>query len=328
MKICNKTSSFISRTIIIIALFSFFLLFFCKVQYPYIFNDEKLYIELAKSFHNSGKFIFENKILHIPRVLYSILISPAFYFNKFELSFRAIQLFNHVVYVLSAIPIFLITRKLLGNQNQKNSLITRPDFLIVCAYLIMPMRLYANVALPETLFSFFFLFAFYFMWRFLCEPNLILGFSAITFFFLSFFTKQQAAFLLPVFISALFIELIYNKNQRKQLMFVLGTSLIVIAIISVFLLQKNYIPNHYFEIIFSNPKKLFPAWKSFIAQFLIIGWLWLNGYFRGSRFYNIRKLAITSPPFKGDLGGCNNRTWRIQFRSLENCRTDKEFLLL
>ena len=240
-----------------------FMFVFNHVHFPYFFFDEKFYIELAQSFNSFHRFVFEGEALHPLRILYSVIISPAFYFSDFNISYKLIQWFNHLVFSLSVIPVFLLTKQLSKNNTYA--------FLISIAVLVMPGRLYANVALPESLFLFLFLFCVYFFWKFICEPNFPTCFFSIFFFLLCFFTKQQCLLLIPVFALTFLLELIFRKKKKMFIIFLCISGLFLISGI-VFVLQKKLFV-HYTGLFSLKPKSLITSYKCFAAQFLVLGWI-------------------------------------------------------
>ena len=264
---------------------------FCKVQYPYIFFDEKFYIELAQSFHKYRDFVYEGNQQHTSRALYAIIISPLFTFSQFTTSFRAIQIFNQIVYALSAIPVFLITYKL-GEKQETKKFSLQTAFLIVMAFLIMPARLYANTVMPESLFLLFFLWSFYFSWQFLCKKQLLSAIFGIIFFVLAFFTKQQVIIIIPAVFIALLVEIIFNKKERKKLILFLAVGIFSLISISFILYKKEFIPAHYFKLFSINLINLVHNWKSFAAQFLMLGWICglLSFIFLIKAVFNLHKL--------------------------------------
>jgi len=282
----NNRITFLYLIICLVISVPLFMLVFNGVQYPYIFFDEKFYIELAQSFHKYRTFIYEGNQQHTSRALYAIIISTFFAFKQFTTSFRAIQVFNNAVYALSAIPVFLITTKLIDNQNKLTY-----AFLISIAFIVMPARLYANTAMPESLFLLFFLWLFYFTWQFLCKRQFWSAFSAFVFFILAFFTKQQIVIIVPAVFITLLVELFFNK-KKKLMIFLLAGIFILISIIVIFY-RKKFIPAHYFNLFSINLNHLLLNWKSFIAQILMLGWICglLPFLFLIRAVLNLRKLS-------------------------------------
>ena len=240
-----------------------FMFMFNHVNYPYFFFDEKFYIELAQSFHSFHRFVFEGQALHPLRILYSVIISPVFYFSDFNISYKLIQWFNHFAFSLSVIPVFLLTKKLSKNNDYV--------FLISIAVLVMPGRLYSNIALPESLFICLFLFCVYFLWEFICKPDLLTGSLSLLFFLLSFFTKQQCLLLIPVFVFTFLLELIFKKKKKLFVVFLCITGLFLISGI-IFVLQKKMFA-HYFSLFSLNTKTLIASYKCFAAQLFILCWI-------------------------------------------------------
>ena len=83
---------------------------------PWIFQDELLYSELAKSFAATGTFAVRD----VPGaqgfgVVYSILISPAYWlYQNVTDAYEAIKAINAVLMSLAAVPTYLLARRVLG----------------------------------------------------------------------------------------------------------------------------------------------------------------------------------------------------------------------
>lgn len=78
--------------------------------------DEELYISMARSFHYDGVFSQNGKILNYSCVLYSILLSVAYFFYSPE-QIMFVMRFIGILSMLSSIfPIYLLSESILGSE--------------------------------------------------------------------------------------------------------------------------------------------------------------------------------------------------------------------
>lgn len=80
--------------------------------------DEELYLALAKSFHYERRFVADGVPVNYSCVLYSMLLSAAYYFYAPEKILHIMRLFNVCVMCSSVFPVWLLADRLLGNRKQ------------------------------------------------------------------------------------------------------------------------------------------------------------------------------------------------------------------
>ncbi len=178
----------------------------------YVTADEELYVALAKSFHYTGSFEVNGKMANYNCVLYSILISLAYYFYSPE-SILFFMRFIGVICMCSAIfPIWLLARRMLKNEKEIvfiSGLSMLMPYMFDCAYLIQEVLSY-----PLFLWTIYFLFLAY---EQLIIPKgykpFILG---AVFSVFSFFTKTYLFFIPVVFNICLFLEA-WKKKRAKEI---------------------------------------------------------------------------------------------------------------
>lgn len=76
--------------------------------------DEELYISMARSFHYDGVFSQKGQILSYSCVLYSMLLSLAYFFYRPEHIMLAMRLLGVLVMLSSIFPIYLLSKSVLG----------------------------------------------------------------------------------------------------------------------------------------------------------------------------------------------------------------------
>lgn len=81
--------------------------------------DEELYISMARSFHYDGVFSREGQILNYSCVLYSILLSLAYFFYRPEHIMFAMRMIGVLIMLSSIVPIYLLSKAVLGGEGKK-----------------------------------------------------------------------------------------------------------------------------------------------------------------------------------------------------------------
>lgn len=78
--------------------------------------DEELYISMAKSFHYAGNFSRNGEILNYSCVLYSMLLSLAYYFYKPESILFVMRMIGVLVMLSSIFPIYFLGKRILKKE--------------------------------------------------------------------------------------------------------------------------------------------------------------------------------------------------------------------
>ena len=79
---------------------------------PFIFVDELIYSELAKSFASGGHFLVRDVPTSGYGIVYPALISPAYgLFDDLPLSYAAVKTINSLAMSLAAVPAYLLARQ-------------------------------------------------------------------------------------------------------------------------------------------------------------------------------------------------------------------------
>ncbi len=82
---------------------------------PYIFVDELIYSELAKSLVNTGSFAVRGVPVHGYSILYPALIAPAYWlFDALPHAYAAAKATNTIAMSLAAVPAWLLGRRVVG----------------------------------------------------------------------------------------------------------------------------------------------------------------------------------------------------------------------
>lgn len=79
--------------------------------------DEELYIAMAKSFHYTGTFQHSGSTLNYSCILYSIILSLAYYFYSPDNIMFSLRAIGVCIMLSSVFPTFLLSKKLLSNES-------------------------------------------------------------------------------------------------------------------------------------------------------------------------------------------------------------------
>ena len=86
-----------------------------KMPGPYIFVDELIYSELAKSLVDTGSFAIRGVPVHGYSILYPALIAPAYWlFDALPNAYAAAKATNAIAMSLAAVPAWLLARRVMG----------------------------------------------------------------------------------------------------------------------------------------------------------------------------------------------------------------------
>lgn len=80
--------------------------------------DEELYISMARSFHYDGVFSQNGQILNYSCVLYSILLSFAYFFYQPEHIMFALRMVGVLTMLSSIFPIYLLSKEITGEEQR------------------------------------------------------------------------------------------------------------------------------------------------------------------------------------------------------------------
>ena len=206
MEIMKKTiNKIVGIYLISILIYGIFVSFISSTVH--IGCDEELYLELAKSFHYSGKFRFNGELVTYNSVLYSILISFVYYLYSPEKILFFMRFLGAIVMCSAVFPIWKLASKVL--KNQKDAIIFSGVTLLLpymfeCGYLMQEVLSY-----PLFVWTVYFLYC-----SNECDWNNTkwIGLSAI-FSVMCFFCKTHL-FFIPIIVNVVFLVEIC-KRERK-----------------------------------------------------------------------------------------------------------------
>lgn len=204
------------RWIIVICLFVISTLIRgCIADYPkaiQVYNDELIYLSLARNFAFHGKFLIYNSICTFQKVLYCIFILPAFLAKSTTTQIRLIMWINSIIMSSAIFPAHLIADRLLKNQK----LVYLADIFT----LTVPLMTMSSTFMSEILYFPCFLWVIYFVLRITRTVNVkkkyVGSFVLGVLFYLIYLVKEISIFFLLAYLITLFCEGVINKKKIAE----------------------------------------------------------------------------------------------------------------
>lgn len=174
---------------------------------PWIFPDEWIYAELAKSVSQSGRFDVWGTVwpVRTSGPLYPILVSPAYALTSSgEDALIVIKALNALFMSLAAIPAYLLARRILSRQTA---------FLLAVLTLLVPAMVYTTKVMTENVAYPVFLFAALGIVRVLEHPTAARQALALALLGLAFLTRGEMLVLVPAYLSAIVLLAILDARS-------------------------------------------------------------------------------------------------------------------
>lgn len=171
--------------------------------------DEELYTALARTFHYQGKFGTGDDILNYSCVLYSMLISIAYYFYEPYRILFLMRIIGVITMCSAVFPVWLLAEKVLKDD--------RKAFVVSLFTMILPYMFDTAYLMQEVLSYPLFLWAVYFLYYNREEYSLWRTVLGAVFSALSFFTKTYLFFLPAVINLYDFYAAAKNREIKKFL---------------------------------------------------------------------------------------------------------------
>ena len=176
---------------------------------PWIFHDELVYSELAKSFAETGSFAIRAvEGTGGFGVLYPILISPAYLlYDRIPDAYDLIRAINSVVMSLTVIPVYLIARRLASRMLA---------LLAAALSVALPTMMYTANVMTEN--AFYPLVAFWALALIRALERPTFWRQALVFIVLgiAFLTRVQAVVLVPVLLTALALVVLLDALADRD----------------------------------------------------------------------------------------------------------------
>lgn len=170
--------------------------------------DEELYLELAKSFHYEHRFVVNGRVVNYSCVLYSLLISLAYYVYSPERILLLIRLIGVVCMCSGIFPIWKLSKKVLGDEKKA--------FFISGLSMIMPYMFDSAYVMQEVLSYPLFLWSVYFLYCVYEEKKTKDIMLLAVFSVLCFFSKTYL-FCIPLVVGLYWVFLLFTANEKEYL---------------------------------------------------------------------------------------------------------------
>ena len=175
---------------------------------PWIFADELIYSELAKSFAVHGSFSVRGVPTHGLGFVYPILLAPAWRVSaSMPETYVAAKTINAVVMSLTAVPTYFLARHLLR---------PRPALVAAALTVTVPSMLYTGMVMTENVFYPLFVTFVLALVRMLEQPTPRRQAVVLVTFGLSYLTRAEAiAFVPAMAVAPLLLTLIEQQRLRR-----------------------------------------------------------------------------------------------------------------
>lgn len=172
--------------------------------------DEELYVTLAKSFHYLGRFEKNGQILDYSCVLYSMLLSLAYYFYTPESILFLMRFIGVLCMCSSVFPIYFLAKEVLKDENLAVK--------ITALFLLMPYMADCAYMMQEVLCYPLFCWLLFFLHRFFeqagdkrgCKWSILSAVFSVGLFFVKTYT-----FFIPVTLNITFLA-VWVKTEREK----------------------------------------------------------------------------------------------------------------
>src|SRR5215208_2624371 len=180
-----------------------------RLSAPWIFTDEFIYGEMARSFADSGDLLVRDVAWQNVPPLYPILISPAYaLFSPVPTAYAAAKLINAVAMPLAAVPLYLLARRVLT-----------PGFALLAAVLglVVPSMLYTGTLMTENLFYPLFFAVVLALVLVLERPTFVRSAAVLAVCALAFLVRPQALAFVPAIVAAPVLLILFRRSGLQGL---------------------------------------------------------------------------------------------------------------
>jgi len=203
--------------------------------------DEELYISMAKTFFFDGKFAKNYEVLNYNCVIYSMIISLAYFFYSAKNILFIMRIIGILLMISSVFPIYLLSKEILKSKYKA---------LLISAFsLLIPEFSLSFYLIQEVLCYPIFLWIAYLAYlKFTREKTKLIDILLILLLALIFFVKSYAIVFAAAYFGALCLIELKNKNYKRLggtiLQGVICLALIVFGIVLLKVINGDGV-NHY-----------------------------------------------------------------------------------
>ena len=206
-----------------------------------IYPDELRYIDIARSIANGNGITLHNLASNYQKILYCLIIIPAFFFHSCEMRIRAITWINSIVMSSSIFPLYGIAKKVLKDSKWINA--------VLVVWMFFPTMISAVFFMSEVV---FFPLSLCFVYVFLdilktkkfnkrVLKNILLGFLC----YVLYLNKEIALYYLLAYLIVRVVHIYYRKDDVKEelicILSMIGTFLLcfIMAKLTLFMGMGN-----------------------------------------------------------------------------------------
>ena len=175
---------------------------------PFIFVDELIYSELAKSFASGGHFLVRDVPTSGYGVVYPVLISPAYrLFDNVPAAYAAVKTINSLVMSLAAVPAYLLARRML-----------RKELALLAALLTVavPSMVYTGTVMTENVFYGLFLLVSLALVAMLERPTTARQVALLALIVVAYLTRAQSLAFIPAVLVAPFLLAFFERRPLRS----------------------------------------------------------------------------------------------------------------
>ena len=195
----------------------------------FLTHDEELYVNMARSFFFDHNFSRGYELLNYSCVVYSILISFAYFLYSPENINFIMRMIGVVSMVSSIFPIYLLSKQILGNK--KRAVVISTLALIIPEMIASAYLIQENLSYPIFLWTAYLVYL-----KFTSEnkKSFILDIAILFLFVLNFFTKSYTIVFPAAYFFVMFIDSIKKKEYKNiKSIFVQGVIFCLILLIRI-----------------------------------------------------------------------------------------------
>ena len=175
---------------------------------PWIFADELIYSELARSVATTGEFAIRDAPMFSYGVVYPLLIAPAYALSSGVIdAYALVKTINSVLMSLAAVPAYLLARRVVGRGKA---------LLAAVLAVSLPSLAYTGMVMTENAFYPVFLVACLALLRVLERPTARRQLVALGIVGLAFATRAQAVVLVPALVTAAAVLAVLEARSARE----------------------------------------------------------------------------------------------------------------
>jgi hypothetical protein len=175
-----------------------------RIPTPWIFIDELVYSEYAKSFAAGGHFLIRGGVGPQLGRVYPAVISPAWHFGPMSTVYAVAKGIDVVVMSLAIVPVFLWARRLVSPFHAT---------VVAALTLALPAFVYNGALMTENVFFPCFVLSLYVLALTLERPTLLIQLFLLVSFGLTVAVRVQAVVLIPIFVTALVLKVLFDVRS-------------------------------------------------------------------------------------------------------------------